>query len=54
MDLELLAGSNRVEAYAAETKKSSKAAGVFGALLQKVELAAAPGIVAGLLAFRRR
>ena len=46
MDLELLAGSNRVEVYVAETKKSSKAAGVFGALLQKVELAAAPGIVA--------
>ena len=46
MDLELLAGSNRVEVYVAETKKSSKAAGVFGALLKKVELAAAPGIVA--------
>ena len=35
-----------VEVYVAETKKSSKAASVFGALLQKVELAAAPGIVA--------
>ena len=46
MDLELLTSSSRVEVYVAETKKSSKAAGVFGSLLQKVELAAAPGIVA--------
>ena len=46
MDLELLTGSSRVEVYVAETKKSSKAAGVFGSLLQKVEMAAAPGIVA--------
>jgi vacuolar-type H+-ATPase subunit I/STV1 len=46
MDLELLSGSGRVEVYVAETKKSSKAAGVFGSLLSKVELASAPGIVA--------
>ena len=46
MELELLSGSSRVEVYVAETKKSSKAANVFGALLQKVELAAAPGVVA--------
>ena len=46
MDLELLAGSSRVEVYVAETKKSSKAAGTFGSLLSKVELATAPGIVA--------
>ena len=46
MDLDLLAGSSRVEVYVAETKKSSKARTVFGSLAQKVELAAAPGIVA--------
>lgn len=46
MDLELLTGSNRVEVYVAETKKASKAASTFGALLSKVELASAPGIVA--------
>ena len=46
MDLELLAGSTRVEVYVAETKKSSKAASTFGTLMQKVELVTAPGIVA--------
>ena len=46
MDLELLSGSDRVEVYVAETKKASKAASTFGALLSKVELASAPGIVA--------
>ena len=46
MDLELLAGSARVEVYVAETKKASKAKSVFGSLTQKVELAVAPGIVA--------
>lgn len=46
MDLELLAGSGRVEVYVAETKKASKARSVFGSLAQKVELASAPGIVA--------
>ena len=39
MDLELLAGSARVEVYVAETKKASKAKSVFGSLTQKVELA---------------
>jgi len=46
MDLELLAGSSRVEVYVAETKKASKARSVFGSLAQNVELAHAPGIVA--------
>ena len=46
MDLELLAGSDRVEVYVAETKKASKARSVFGPLSMKVELASAPGIVA--------
>ena len=34
MDLELLAGSGRVEVYVAETKKASKAASVFGRCAQ--------------------
>ena len=46
MDLELLAGSGRVEVYVSETKKASKAASVFGSLRSKVEMASAPGIVA--------
>ena len=46
MDLELLAGSGRVEVYVSETKKASKASSVFGSLLSKVEMASAPGIVA--------
>jgi V/A-type H+-transporting ATPase subunit I len=46
MDLDLLAGSTRVEVYVAETKKASKAKSVFGALLSKVQIASAPGIVA--------
>ncbi len=46
MDLDLLAGSDRVEVYVSETKKASKARGVFGALASKVQLASAPGIVA--------
>ena len=46
MDLELLTGTGRVEVFVAETKKSSKARGTFGALASKVEMATAPGIVA--------
>ena len=46
MDLDLLASSDRVEVYVSETKKASKARGVFGALASKVQLASAPGIVA--------
>ena len=46
MDLDLLAGSDRVEVYVSETKKASKARSMFGSLAQKVELAWAPGIVA--------
>ncbi|MDP6194089.1 MAG: hypothetical protein QF880_00005, partial [Candidatus Poseidonia sp.] len=46
MDLDLLAGSDRVEVYVSETKKASKARSMFGSLAQKVELASAPGIVA--------
>ena len=38
MDLELLAGSGRVEVYVSETKKASKASSVFGSLLSKVEM----------------
>ena len=45
MALDLLVGSDRVEVYAAETKKASKARSVFGSA-QKVELASAPGIIA--------
>ena len=46
MDLDLLAGSTRVEVYVAETKKASKVGSVFGALMSKVQTASAPGIVA--------
>ncbi len=45
-DLELLTGSDKVEVYVAETGKASKAVGVFGSLMDKVEVATAPGIVA--------
>jgi len=46
MDLDLLAGSSRVEVYVSETKKSSKVGSVFGDLMGKVQVASAPGIVA--------
>ena len=46
MDLELLTGTGRVEVFVSETKKSSKARGIFGSLASKVEMATAPGIVA--------
>ncbi|MGB1354704.1 MAG: V-type ATP synthase subunit I [Poseidonia sp.] len=46
MDLELLTGTGRVEVFVSETKKSSKARGIFGPLASKVEMATAPGIVA--------
>ena len=46
MDLDLLAGSSRVEVYVSETKKASKVGSVFGDLMGKVQVASAPGIVA--------
>ena len=46
MDLELLTSTGRVEVFVSETKKSSKARGIFGSLASKVEMATAPGIVA--------
>ncbi|MCH1462205.1 MAG: V-type ATP synthase subunit I [Candidatus Poseidonia sp.] len=46
MDLELLTGTGRIEVFVSETKKSSKARGIFGSLASKVEMATAPGIVA--------
>ena len=46
MSLDLLKGSSHVEVFVAETPKASKARSVFGDLLERVELMAAPRIVA--------
>ncbi|HJM54769.1 MAG TPA: hypothetical protein QGI72_00830, partial [Poseidonia sp.] len=46
MSLDLLKGSSNVEVFVSETPKSSKAYSIFDDLLEKVELMAAPRIVA--------